>query len=294
MAEYCIGTAQFGMKYGIANKLGIPSFNEVEKIVKYSTKKNIKYFDTAQSYGNSEEILGKALRGIKEIEKVKIISKLSPDLINGSSAEIVDSVKKSTSRLNVSSLYGFLAHRIEHLNTNSFIKALNILKKEKLIKKSGISVYTPEEALKAMENEETEILQFPLNILDKRWFNKNVFLKAEEKNIQIFFRSIFLQGLIFLNESELNRRKMSWAKPYLNKFHHLVDSLPYNPIELSYGLLKNIPGNNIIIMGLDSFSQLFENMKVLDKIEIDSKVSKEWWSKLPTFPEKFLNPALWN
>ena len=47
-------------------------------------------------------------------------------------------------------------------------------------------------------------------------------------------------------------------------------------------------------MGLDSSNQLWENLKILEKINIDNKISDEWWLNLPVFPEKFLNPSLWN
>jgi hypothetical protein len=47
-------------------------------------------------------------------------------------------------------------------------------------------------------------------------------------------------------------------------------------------------------MGLDSLSQLQQNLNIIERSIINKKVSEEWWSKLPLFPEKFLNPSLWN
>ena len=207
MAEYCIGTAQFGMDYGIANQSGKPKQDEIDRIVEFAVESNIRYFDTAQSYGESETILGKAVSKLPDVHNIRMISKLAPDLQESSSAIIIESVKSSLEKLNVGSLYGFLGHRVEAINSDSFITAIEILKKDRLVIKTGVSVYTPEDALDAMKNPLVEILQIPFNILDGRWIDEGIIEKAQENNIQLFFRSIFLQGLIFLNKNELMSRK---------------------------------------------------------------------------------------
>jgi aryl-alcohol dehydrogenase-like predicted oxidoreductase len=294
MAEYCIGTAQFGMTYGIANKSGQPGHNEIEKIVNCAIENNIRYFDTAQSYGESESFLGKAINKLTNNEKIRIISKLSPDFYESSPTIIIESVKSSLKKLKVGSLYGFLGHRAEAINSDSFLTAIEILKKDRLVIKVGVSVYTPEEAFNAMKLPEVDILQIPFNILDKRWIDSGILDKAKENNIQLFFRSIFLQGLIFLNENELISRKMDWAKTYLKQFNDLVKETPFSPLELAFGILTKVLGNNVIIMGMDNSNQLQENLRILEKNKIDKKISDDWWSSLPVFPEKLLNPSLWN
>jgi len=294
MVEYCIGTAQFGMNYGIANKTGRPNHGEVDKIMECAVKNNIRYFDTAQSYGESEVVLGKAVNKQKAIHKIRIISKLSPVLQESNSVTIIESVKSTLKKLNVNSLYGFLAHRAEEIYNDSFQTAIEKLKKDGLVIKTGVSVYTPKEALVIIDKADIDILQIPFNILDRRWIDNGVIEKAKENNIQLFFRSIFLQGLIFLNENEFINLEMEWAIPYFKQFKELVENSPFSPIELAFGILTNTPGNNVIIMGLDSSNQLQQNLSIIEKTVIDNKISDEWWTNLPLFPEKFLNPSLWN
>ena len=89
MAEYCIGAAQFGMTYGIANKSGQPNLQEIGKIVKYSIDNDIAYIDTAQSYGDSESNLGSVIKNIPEAKNLKIITKLTPGLQGGSTETII-------------------------------------------------------------------------------------------------------------------------------------------------------------------------------------------------------------
>ena len=294
MAEYCIGTAQFGMPYGIANKSGQPELHEINKIVKCAIKNNIQYFDTAQSYGESETVLGEAFSRLPYEKNFRAISKLSPDLQKSSPIATVNSVRSSLKKLNMNSLYGFLAHRVELVKSDSFITAIEILKKDRLVIKTGVSVYTPEEALNAMKLPEVDILQIPFNILDRRWIDEGIIEKAQENNIQLFFRSIFLQGLIFLNENELISRKMEWANTYINQLNEMVKKTSFSAMDLTFGLLTNMPGDNVIIMGMDNSNQLQENLRILEKNKIDKKISDDWWSSLPVFPEKLLNPSLWN
>ena len=54
-----LGTAQWGLDYGISNTSGQSSQAEVTKILELATSVGIKIIDTASSYGNSEKIIGK-------------------------------------------------------------------------------------------------------------------------------------------------------------------------------------------------------------------------------------------
>ena len=293
MAEFCIGTAQFGMDYGIANTSGQPRQEEIDQIVASAVDNGIRFFDTAQSYGNSESFLGKALEKLEHKNSLRFVSKLSPDLHSSSSDIIIKTVKSSVQNLNIESLYGFLAHQLEAIYTQSFASAVQQLKNEEIIFKSGVSVYTPDEAKTALENPLVEILQIPLNILDRRWIDEMILKKAEEKNVQLFFRSIFLQGLIFLNAHDLKKVQMEWAHPYLDQFKTLVSETSLSLVELSINVLSNLSGDNIIIIGVDNYQQLQENINIISNLEPDKTFIQNWWSSIPAFPEKLLNPSLW-
>ena len=62
MIKLSLGCAQFGMNYGFTNERGKVDEDEVKKIIDYAIANDIKNFDTAQSYGNSEEVLGKFIK----------------------------------------------------------------------------------------------------------------------------------------------------------------------------------------------------------------------------------------
>lgn len=73
-SNLAIGTAQFGMDYGISNRLGKVRKKEVFKILKlfYADGNNV--LDTARLYGNSEKVTGDYIRMFCKC-KYRIITK---------------------------------------------------------------------------------------------------------------------------------------------------------------------------------------------------------------------------
>ena len=58
----CLGTAQFGLDYGIANARGKVSFDEVGQILRCALENGIVTLDTAGAYGDSEQMVGAFLK----------------------------------------------------------------------------------------------------------------------------------------------------------------------------------------------------------------------------------------
>ena len=60
--KLAIGTAQFGMPYGISNTNGQVSRHEISNILDTARKYGINSLDTAKIYGSSEELIGDYLK----------------------------------------------------------------------------------------------------------------------------------------------------------------------------------------------------------------------------------------
>jgi aryl-alcohol dehydrogenase-like predicted oxidoreductase len=91
-----LGTVQFGLDYGINNKNGQMSEEEVFDILDLAKSTGISYLDTAAAYGNSEERIGSYIAQKNDIF-FKIITKF--DLKKYQSP--IDSLNESLSKLNV-------------------------------------------------------------------------------------------------------------------------------------------------------------------------------------------------
>ena len=78
ISKLILGTAQLGLKYGIANINGKPDFKKSLNLLEFAWTNGINTFDTAPTYGNSEKILGKFISTKNKNEKkiFVIITKL--------------------------------------------------------------------------------------------------------------------------------------------------------------------------------------------------------------------------
>jgi aryl-alcohol dehydrogenase-like predicted oxidoreductase len=80
ISRIILGTAQLGMDYGIANRVGQPDQRTATAIIESAWRHGIRHFDTAQAYGASERVLGQALRDLGVSDQAHVASKLSAQL----------------------------------------------------------------------------------------------------------------------------------------------------------------------------------------------------------------------
>ena len=119
--KFSLGTAQFGMKYGINNLSGQVSFQEIEKIIDLCRFNNINFIDTAMNYGNSEEILGKiGVNDFNIITKIPTIPSHEKDI----QAWIETKFFNSLNKLNQENVYGLLIHNSSHLKDKNIDETL--------------------------------------------------------------------------------------------------------------------------------------------------------------------------
>lgn len=122
--KLAIGTAQWGMNYGINNSTGITSNGDINKICSLSKKEKIYMIDTASGYGNCEKRIGKFLT-----EDFKVVSKFGNIDKNGS---IGYQLEKSLLNLRLNRIYGYLFHDIKDLTNNlNYWDELKLLKERK-------------------------------------------------------------------------------------------------------------------------------------------------------------------
>ena len=103
-----LGTAQLGLNYGIANKTGKPDLATARDIVSAAWEGGIRYFDTAQAYGESEQVLGDLLSDLGIGNEVHIITKPSPDIDHGNKKKLEDALSQSLENLKCDQIYGHI------------------------------------------------------------------------------------------------------------------------------------------------------------------------------------------
>lgn len=282
--KLAIGTAQFGLNYGIANASGIVPVLEVEKIIALARLRKIDVIDTAILYGDSEKILGQV--GVADF---KVVSKL-PKINKQPNESIFDWVKfeveKSLSRLKVNDLYALLLHYpydLDGHNGDQLYEALNILKKLKYIQKFGVSIYSQKE-ISYLDRYAFDLVQVPTNPFNRIFLNS--FSALKDKNIEIHVRSIFLQGLLLMSKNQLPDNFLQYRQ-HFNKWHDWLASNDITAIEACVRFSSGLSNVSNYIVGVDGYEQFKE---IVEKSELGPINLPE---SLTIDDEKLINPNNW-
>lgn len=282
--KLAIGTAQFGLDYGISNSQGKSPQSEINSILDIAASRNIKTLDTAIAYGHSELSIGSA--PVVHKGEFQIITKIA-----NTSKQPITYLNESLKKLNVDSVYGLLAHDFELVFENpDYYNKMLLLKQNGKVSKIGVSVYTPTQLEYLIDNNiEFDILQFPYSILDQRftpYFNELSKLKVETH-----IRSVFLQGLLFMNDKEI-QPFFNEVLPALSKIREIAESIkvPISALALNFALLNQ--GIEKVIVGCNNNVQLNENLATLEYIPQVKKVYSQL-SALGIEDENILLPYNW-
>jgi aryl-alcohol dehydrogenase-like predicted oxidoreductase len=260
-----IGTAQLGMKYGLFNNKKI-SHKEFKKIEKLVLKSKIHFIDTAISYGNSEKIIGNSkLKNLNIITKIKLPKKKSIYIKDW----ILKEIFKSLNKLKIKYIYGVLIHDYKDLlgkHGRIYLRSLQELKKKKIIKKIGISVYNAQEIKKIWKFWKPDLVQVPLNPLDNRILDSGWIDILKKFRVRIFVRSIFLQGLL-INEDGFSKINKN-CRILLNKFKSWCYKNNISLLEACLHFVKQFKKIDYLVVGFDNYNQLNEIIDVFKKKQI--------------------------
>lgn len=281
-----IGTAQFGMSYGISNQSGQTPEPAVSDILACARANGLDTLDTAISYGESERVLG----GIG-VSEWKVVSKIPtlPPAIKDIDRWVRSAVNASLDRLGVSRLYGLLLHDAEQLTGpfgDQLVRTLERLAEEGLADRIGISIYEPDRLTEYFERFLPDLIQAPMNILDRRLSESGWLDRLERLGIEVHTRSCFLQGLLLMPPKK-RPGEFSAFSDTLDTWEEWRMNSGLSPIEACLRFCLQQPGVHRVVVGVDSPAQLEGLLGIAD-------------SPLPSLPEwprppdpRLINPALW-
>lgn len=285
--KWALGTAQFGMDYGITNKSGKTKKKDVRIILEKARNAEVDMLDTAITYGESEKCLGQI-----GVDNFKVVTKLSAVPENTLNVEnwIEDQFNGSLTRLGLKSIHGLLLHRPEQLKFSVGKKIINTLKNLKrrgLVEKIGISIYGPNELETLIDNFSIDIVQIPINIFDRRIISTGWLSKLKKLGIEVHARSVFLQGLLLMNRLELPENFLSQKNLWIRWHQWLKEQNDIEPIKACLGFISSLKDVDRIIVGVNNVRQFEEVLKVINNpLDID-------YPNFECQDEKLLNPSNW-
>ncbi|NGZ76113.1 aldo/keto reductase [Saccharibacillus alkalitolerans] len=294
--KLALGTAQLGMTYGIANQTGMPNANEAYKILEYALDHGVSAWDTAPVYGESERRIGDFLKSSNR--QARVLTKLPPLSSELEVDSLYDrlrhSIRESQSKLGVSSLDSCLLHSPSNLfsHNGKVVEALIELKKAGEIKRVGVSTYTPDEAKAFLNIEGLDVIQLPINIMDQRLERQGILNQLTQKNVTIYARSTYLQGLLLMNLDSLPER-MHHFSPYLVEFIQLAKEFNLTQAELALLYIRDFYRVDYLIVGCESLEQLKENIRIINLPALPKDIKEKAEKLFFSVPESILNPSKW-
>lgn len=290
--KLALGTVQLGQAYGIANRIGQPDKQKAAEILNYAVKHGIMTFDTAPGYGQSEEIIGSFLK--EEMgESLNIITKI-PSMSENNIDGIEKSIRASQKKLGVEQLYGVLFHDANVLDklTKRDCGWIENLKEKHHINKMGISIYSPEQVKRVIELGIFDIIQVPMNVFDLRLINEGLLQVLSNNKIEIHVRSVYLQGLLFLEEQELPN-SLKAASPYLLRLKEIAAREKLKISELAFLFIRDNSYVDKMIVGCESLDQLRENIRISELPTLSSSIIEEINISFRDISENIINPSRW-
>lgn len=294
--KYCLGTVQFGLKYGVASSVH-PTEKDSINIIDCAIDNGINCLDTAAAYGNAEEIIGKYLKSnpLKR-DKIRIATKTLPYVFDGIDPKDYDKILKaeilkSIKKLNCEYLDYYMFHTGNDIFDEKKVESIKKLEKSGLVKSVGASIYSSEEAIHFVENEKLNCVQLPYNAIDRRLDKSNFFNLAIEKNKIVFCRSIFLQGLLTMNPNNLPQN-MKFAEKTLIQYDSLCEKYHVSKIAFALAYMKHKKGIDYVVFGVDSIEQLKQQIDLQNMVLPKEAITEADHIFIDT-NEKILNPQLW-
>ncbi len=245
-----IGTAQLLDSYGISNfENQKKNKKKALNFLNYCLNSGFNNFDTAPGYGN-ELLLSKFFKNRKNIHITTKIPSIFKFHKKKKFLMIKNRIKTSYSRFG-KNLKTVLFH--DQRDVNFVLNNFNEIKRVFLyynIKDFGFSIYDINKInyIKRKLKKNQISVQVPINYVDDR------FLKIKyPKNIKVYGRSIFLQGLLINQKikKKLNKKHFQIHKKYFD----YIKNNSLNSYKICLTIIKNTKINKFIV-GFDNTSQI--------------------------------------
>lgn len=284
-----LGTAQFGLAYGIANQKGKVSCDQVAQILRVAKTAGVDTLDTAIAYGDSEARLGEiGVQEWKVITKLPSLPSQNPS-IRSIRHWVYDLCSASCERLKVQKVYGLLLHRPMDLlepHGSEIYTALKELQVEGKVEKIGVSIYAPEDLEALYPQFSFGIVQAPFNGLDQRIVRSGWLARLKSEGVEVHARSIFLQGLLLMRPESRPTQFARWSHLW-NRFHNWLRESKLTPLQACLGCALYERGFDRIIVGVDSLSHLQE---ILNTLQTDLP---SWPVDLVSDDLDLIHPSRW-
>lgn len=297
LSVFQLGTVQLGMDYGLGDNTKKPQKEFAFSVLDKAMEMGVNTLDTANNYGDSEAVIGEWLTKTPKEKRPRIITKIgpfdhsSPEALR---ADILAQTEKCLKTLKIEQIDILMVHSLGDYEKNPEIVRNTFLemKKKGIIRYMALSAYSYND-YGVIARSGFDAVQIPINVFDRTQIENGGIQSIADSGMLIFARSVFLQGLVFLTAETLDPR-MSFCKPYLERFHELCREFGMSPAVLAASFVLSLPGVTSLVLGCQTPTQVEQNAEMIDKAE---RLSDEQMEKLReafiNIDPRVINPQKW-
>ena len=264
-SKMTLGTVQLGMNYGIANDAGKPSEEKSFSILRAALEGGVNTLDTARAYGDSEQVIGRFLK-TWEGERPQIITKI-PKLQGATEKELeqfaTESVEMSLENLGVNKVDGIMLHGAKDpiIHGQACVNAVKALIDHGYTDRVGVSIYTAEDIEGMLPYDIFSMTQVPMSIFDQRLIAGGSVAKLAQRDYTVFVRSVFLQGLFFLDPDAMDDPILvEHAAPKIRLLRQIAAAEGMTVAQLAIAFMRDCVGVTSLVLGADTPEQVKNNI----------------------------------
>jgi len=288
LSRVILGTAQFGLDYGVSNTGRRPNPQVAHSILDVAQLAKIRTLDTAQAYGESERVIGQYSNSQFAIQ-TKVGS--PPAIESDWSNWLLSSVLKSEQKLNSHILRTVFFHDTTDLVMSASSVARSNLEKFLRSRPSielGASLYDPDEWAQLKLIDEISVYQVPYNIFDRRFEDSGIIQEMIDMGKVVQARSIFLQGLLLMKPEKVPLYFEPWI-PALREFHDFCSLSSTKPLGVAANFALENSKFHGVVVGFDDAKQISE---LLDETS-GSRESRKIYPSFGNVDLGLLDPRRW-
>jgi aryl-alcohol dehydrogenase-like predicted oxidoreductase len=258
-----LGTVQLGMPYGILGSTPPPEL-QVAQLLEVAWDEGVRYYDTGQAYGKSEELLGTFLPPGGRFGTPRIITKLHPDAWRDNAREIERRLEDSRARLGARDFWAVLLHRDRMLEQwdGDVGDVLRRWRKQGRIRHLGISLEAIEALPGALAVDDMEVVQLPASVFDHRVLDSGLHERARRAGKRILVRSVYFQGMAVADIDRVRARAPA-AAAMVGAYAEFCERHGLDRRRFAVGYVRRRLPGAILVIGAETTEQARENCRII-------------------------------
>lgn len=278
IARLGIGTVQFGQPYGVGKHDQVPPA-EVRTILARAAQAGVPLLDTAANYGSAEAVLA-----AQDTRPFRIVTK-TIRLTGDPDAVLARACQSKRILPQADTLLVHMADDLAGPSGSTLWTALQTLKQEGVFAKIGISAYAAQDPLALARRFHPDVMQLPVSLLDQRLVQDATLQQLKQMGVEIHARSIFLQGLLFLENLP---ERLRHAVPRLAAVRDRVRAAGVTPLAAALSFVVSQPEIDIALVGVAAPAHLEEILATAQ-----APMPALDWPALALDDALVLTPSLW-